>query len=132
MESVVHLDVEVVLRIHIDQIERYGGSHGVRDAGLLASALAVPRAGYAGELLHTTVHEQASAYLYHLVRNHPFVDGNKRTGTAAALIFLYLNGFEVLASNEAVVELTLGVAEGQTPKSDIAVFLRKHSRLLDA
>lgn len=128
----MHLDAADVLRIHADQIERYGGAEGVRDAGLLESALGMPRATFGGEPLHATVHEQAAAYLFHLVRNHPFVDGNKRTGTAAAFVFLYLAGLEVVASSGQVVELTVGVAEGPTSKSDVATFLRAHSRPLGA
>lgn len=84
------LDIHDVLRIHEDQIERYGGSAGLRDPGLLASAVETPRSTFDGKLLHDDLFEIAAAYLFHIVNNHPFVDGNKRTGTAAALIFLDL------------------------------------------
>ena len=74
------------LAIHIDQLSRYGGSTGIRDSGLLESALAMPEQTMFGEYLRRDVFEMASAYLYHLVQNHPFVDGNKRVGTVVALV----------------------------------------------
>src|SRR5205807_4774635 len=76
------LVLEEVLRIHAHQIEQYGGSFGVRDAGLLLSAVAAPQASFAGGFLHGTPFEMAAAYLFHLARNHPFLDGNKRTALA--------------------------------------------------
>lgn len=78
-----YLTTEDVLEIHADQIERYGGSGGIRDRGLLEAAVAMPQASFDGQLLHGDLFEMAAAYLYHLVQNHPFVDGNKRAGTAA-------------------------------------------------
>lgn len=82
------LRIEDVLGIHEDQIERYGGASGLRDAGLLSSAVETARATFDGELLHTDVFAVAAAYMFHIVQNHPFTDGNKRTGAAAALVFL--------------------------------------------
>ena len=81
-----------VIRIHVDQIERYGGLAGIRDLGLLQSALAMPGASYGGEWLHRDLFEMAAAYAFHLSQNHPFVDGNKRTALASALVFLEPNG----------------------------------------
>ena len=86
------LELEDVVAIHADQIERYGGSAGIRDLGLLDAAVAMPRSSFGGQCLHTDVYEMAAAYLYHIVCNHPFVDGNKRARTAAALVFLELQG----------------------------------------
>jgi death-on-curing protein len=122
------LTLEDILRIHRDQIERYGGGLGVRDQGLLESAIAMPQAGMGGRYYHTDLHEMGAAYLYHLTKNHPFIDGNKRVGTAAALVFLDLNGVPVEATDEEIADLTLGVAEGKIAKSTIAEFFRKHSR----
>ena len=85
------LSVEDVLLLHADQVNLYGGDHGVRDPGLLESAVAQARASFGGEYLHTDILEMAAAYLYHIVQSHPFVDGNKRTGLIAALAFLDLN-----------------------------------------
>jgi death-on-curing protein len=122
------ISLQDVLRIHKDQVERYGGSPGVRDMGLLESALAMPQAGFRGEYFHTDIFEMAAACLFHIVKNHPFVDGNKRGGAATALVFLELNGRDVDASNEALVQITLAVAEGKAAKSAVAEFFRKHAR----
>lgn len=89
------LSFEEVLQIHEDQIRRYGGSLGVRDEGLLRSALAQPEAQFGGEYLHPSIAAMAAAYLFHLVQNHPFIDGNKRIGAACAAVFLELNGLQI-------------------------------------
>jgi death-on-curing protein len=81
----------MVLSIHARQIERFGGTPGVRDEGLLESALAQPKATFGGQFLHPTISEQAAAYLYHIAMNHPFIDGNKRTAFAVTDTFLRLN-----------------------------------------
>ena len=104
------LDLDRALRTHRSLIAEYGGSDGVRDVGLLQSALAMPQASFGGEYLHKDLFEMAAAYLYHIVRNHPFVDGNKRTGAATAIIFLALNGIELRADEDGLVALTLAVA----------------------
>jgi len=121
------LDLDHVLRIHRSLIEHYGGSAGVRDVGLLQSALAMSQASFAGELLHEDVFEMAAAYLYHLVQNHPFVDGNKRTGAASAIIFLALNDVQVAADEDGLVEITLAVARGDSGKPQVAAFFREKS-----
>lgn len=119
------LSIDDVVRIHQDQIERYGGAPELRDAGLLASAVEVAQASVAGSWLHTDLFEMASAYLFHIVQNHPFLDGNKRTGTAAALVFLDINGVEIEASDDELYELVMNVASGGATKSAIADFLRR-------
>jgi death-on-curing protein len=122
------LNLEDILRIHRDQVERYGGGLGVRDQGLLESAIAMPQASFGGQHLHTDLFEMGAAYLYHLTMNHPFIDGNKRVGTVAALLFLELNGITIQATNDELFDMVLGVAEGKIPKSAVAEFFRKHSR----
>ena len=122
------LDVEDVLQIHADQLERYGGPSGVRDLGLLESAVSMPRASYAGEFLHGDLFAMAAAYLFHITRNHPFLDGNKRTGAASALVLLDLHGIEMTASDDALYDLVIGVATGTVSKATAAHFLRVHSR----
>jgi death-on-curing protein len=82
------LQFDEVVAIHRDQISRYGGSTVVRDWGLLRSALAMPEATFAGRHLQTDLSEMAAAYLFHIVSNHPFIDGNKRVGVVAADVFL--------------------------------------------
>lgn len=121
------LRVDEILRIHQDQIERYGGDASIRDAGLLMSATAMPQASFGGELLHRDLFEMAAAYLFHIVQNHPFVDGNKRTGTVAALVFLAMNEVETEADEDELVEFVLAVAQGEADKPRIAEFLRQHA-----
>jgi death-on-curing protein len=123
------LALDEIVAIHRDQIERYGGSPGVRDWGLLQSALAMPAATYGGHFLHVDLCEMAAAYLFHIVRNHPFVDGNKRVGAVAAYVFLMLNDTRLTADNDAYADLVLSVACGNTSKSAVAEFFRKHTTL---
>jgi death-on-curing protein len=125
---VLFLTLDEALAIHAHQIARYGGALGVRDQGLLESALAMPAATFAGEYLHPSLPEQAAAYLFHLVKNHPFVDGNKRVGLACSLVFLRLNGIRVRATDDDLVDIVKGVAEGRRSKADVAVFLRERSK----
>ena len=122
------LTLDEALAIHAHQITRYGGALGVRDKGLLESALGMPAATFAGEYLHPSPAEQGAAYLFHVVKNHPFVDGNKRVGLACCLAFLRLNGVRVHATDDQLVDLVVGVAEGRRSKADVAVFLREHSK----
>lgn len=121
--STVFLTLDQILRVHAHQIATYGGSPGIRDVGLLKSALAMPEAVAFGEDLHPTLHEKAAAYLFHLTKNHPFVDGNKRVGLAACLAFLALNGVWVQATEDELVALVLETVSGERSKADVAVFL---------
>ncbi|MFN7430988.1 MAG: type II toxin-antitoxin system death-on-curing family toxin [bacterium] len=121
------LRIEDALRIHQDQIELYGGSPDLRDPGLLISAVETPRATFGGQFLHGDLFEMAAAYLFHIVQNHPFVDGNKRTGAVAALVFLEFNGIETEIDDDALVDHVLAVAQGQIAKPEVAAFLRKHA-----
>jgi death-on-curing protein len=125
---VLFLTLDEALAIHAHQIARYGGALGIRDQGLLESALAMPAATFGGEHLHPSLPEQAAAYLFHLVKNHPFVDGNKRVGLACSLVFLRLNGIRVRASDDDLVDIVMGVAEGRRSKADVAVFLRERAK----
>ena len=89
------LTLAEVLEIHKSQIELHGGSHGLRDLGLLESAVAIPQASFGGRYLHDSIFQMAAAYAFHIAENQPFLDGNKRTALASALVFLELNGVEV-------------------------------------
>ena len=120
----VFLSLDHVLRTHRSLIETYGGEEGLRDAGLLQSAIAMPMATYGGEFLHADMYEMAAAYLFHITQNHPFLDGNKRTGAACAVIFLAMNGVEIDADEDALVDITLRVATGKAGKPEIAAFFR--------
>jgi death-on-curing protein len=119
--------LDEVLALHAGSVTAFGGEPGVRDLGLLESALAMPQASFGGQDLHETLHEKAAAYLYHIVKNHPFVDGNKRAGFLVTALFLELNGERVQADEDDLYALTLGVANGERSKADVAVFLAGHS-----
>ena len=119
------LTLDDVLELHELQVDRYGGLHGVRDQGLIESAIAQPEATFAGEYLHGDLFEMAAAYLFHLVRNHGFLDGNKRTGLLTALVFLDINGVSVDQASPDLYDLTVAVAEGRTDKDEAAAVLRR-------
>lgn len=121
------LSYDDVVAIHQDQTARYGGSPGIRDLGLLQSALAQPRVTFEGQFLHANLFEMASAYLFHLVKNHPFMDANKRTGAVAALVFLELNGVEIESSEAEFEELVLEAAQGRREKPSISQFFKEHA-----
>ena len=127
MNGVTFLTVGDVKVIHDEPLKAWGGLDGVRDEGLLASALAQPQMSFGGQYVHETIWDMASAYLYHIVRNHPFLDGNKRTGFVSALVFLELNGI-VMPSEEEVgcygVVMVLDVANGLASKKNVATLFR--------
>lgn len=126
------LSVEEVLELHTESLRRYGGTPGIRDQGLFESALGQPCASFGGEFLHTTLFEMAAAYLFHITQNHPFIDGNKRTGFACAVSFLYLNGYVLEASEESTYAMVIEVATGALDKPGIAAFLAQHCATLKA
>jgi death on curing protein len=125
---VIFLSLDDILESHQNQIDTYGGGQGIRDIGLLESAIAQPEACFGGQFLHADVFEMAAAYLYHLVMNHPFVDENKRVGLEAALIFLEVNDQSLNASDEELVDLVLKTTMGQVGKPEIAEFFRTQCR----
>ncbi len=124
----VFLDLHEVIEIHRDQVARYGGRPGLRDMALLQAAVAVPQASFGGRYLHADLFEMAAAYLFHITQDHPFVDGNKRVGAVAALVFLALNGVEVRITNRALGDIVLAVAQGKVGKAALAECLRNPSR----
>ena len=121
------LTFDEVLSLHAEQIRVFGGSSGIRDVGLLESAMGSVEATFDDAFLHETLFSIAAAYLYGICRNHPFVDGNKRTAAAAALTFLEMNGTEVDADEDEFYDLVIGVAEGRVSKAAVTVFLEKHA-----
>ena len=116
-----------VIEIHDYQIEHFGGSDGLRSVEMLKSAIGMPSSTFSGEYLHPTIPEMAAAYLFHLVENHPFLDGNKRVGAMAALVFLDLNGFEFDATDEQFSDLVMRVASGEMLKPEVVLFFQQHS-----
>lgn len=110
----------MVLSIHARQIERFGGTPGVRDEGLLESALAQPQATFGGQFLHPTISKQAAAYLYHIAMNHPFIDGNKRTAFAVMDTFLRLNGCALNLTDDRAYDLVMRVARGTMTEEELS------------
>jgi len=127
LEPVIFLTLAEVVIIHLDQIERYGGLGGVQNMALLESALAMPEAEFGDEFLHRDLYEMAAAYAFHICQNHPFIDGNKRTALACALVFLELNGISLLDPEEKLYNGMMEVASGKLDKKYFAGILRNLS-----
>lgn len=120
------LTLNQVEAIHERTLQIHGGAAGLRDHGLLDAAVSVPQSTFGGAYLHADIATMAAAYLYHICRNHPFVDGNKRTALASALIFLMLNGYRLVADHDDVERLTFDCAGGVISKDAIANFFKSH------
>jgi len=125
------LTVEEVLDLHEQLVGRFGGGHGLRDLGMLASAVAMPQAGFGDSYLHEDLFEMAAAYLFHIVMNHPFIDGNKRTGAHAAFVFLADNGYAVTLSQDEKYDLVIGVCEGTVTKKALAAAFRENAEAFE-
>ena len=123
-----YLGVKEVLRIHQQVIREFGGSHGVRDLGLLESAVARPKAGFGDYEAYPTVVEKAAVLLHSIAKNHAFVDGNKRTALTSARTFLKRNGFLIRSDHPALLSFTLDVAEGRIDEPAMAAWLSDHTR----
>ena len=121
------LTLAEIAEIHEYQIGYFGGSDGLRSQDMLESAAGMPSSSFGGNYLHPTVPDMAAAYLFHLVENHPFVDGNKRVGTMSALVFLELNGYDFDASDDELTGVVLQVASGKMQKDTLSRFFRLHS-----
>jgi death-on-curing protein len=119
MKETEFLTLAEVTEIHADQIKRYGGKGGTRDINLLSSAVAMPYASFSGYFLHKDIYEMAAAYAFHICRNHPFIDGNKRTALSAALVFLEMNGIGVLDPEGKLYEATMDIASGKIKKEEL-------------
>lgn len=131
MAAIVYLSVDQARRLHTDQIGHYGGDAGLRDRGLLESALARPAATFGGEDLYPDVPAKAAALMHSLVLNHPFVDGNKRVGAQAAIVFVSVNGWEFLATPDELVDVTLQLAAGQVAVEALTIWFRHRLRAVE-
>lgn len=128
MPSIIYLTLEQVLLVHEDQIARYGGSSGLRDLALIESALFRPQSSFSGEDFYKTIFDKAAALMHSIILNHAFVDGNKRTGTAAMLVFLELNGYRLYASQSVLVKAAVRVESKEWDIEQISSWIRKNSR----
>ena len=120
-----HLTVEIVREIHAMAIARFGGSDGLREPALLESAVAAPQASFGGQSPYRDIAEVAAVYLFYLCKNHPFVDGNKRTALGACIVFLRLNGIEPKSDGPEWEELTLAVAASRLDRQQTTKRQRK-------
>lgn len=127
MTEPLFLTFDEVLSLHAEQIRLFGGASGIRDVALLQSALGSAEATFEGSFLHETIFAMAAAYLYGICRNHPFLDGNKRSAVAASLTFLALNGVEIDAEENAFYAVVIGIAEGRVRKEAVTDFLEEHA-----
>ncbi len=125
MKEIIFLTLAEVIEIHSDQIRHYGGGTGIRDINLLSSAVAMPCATFSKDFLHHDIFEMAAAYAFHVSQNHPFVDGNKRTALASALVFLELNGIGFSDPDERLYESMMQIASGNMSKEEFAAILRE-------
>lgn len=128
MVDAIFLTLEEVLIIHEDQIDRYGGSSGIRDVKLLESAVYRPQAVFGGVDLYILVVDKAAALIHSLLLNHPFLDGNKRTAMVAGMVFLELNGYSLVISQKILVEIALSISSKQMSLEEISTWLKKHSQ----
>jgi len=124
-EDCFHLTVEIVGEIHAEAIKKFGGSYGVREMALLESAVAAPQASFGGKSPYKDIPEVAAAYLFYLCKNHPFIDGNKRTALGACIVFLRLNGIQPKADAPDWEDLTLAIAAGTLDRDEATNRLRK-------
>ncbi len=123
-DEIEFLTFEEILEIHAAQLERFGGSAGIRDEGAIRSAIAQPSSTFAGEHLHGDLFAMAAAYAFHLAESQAFVDGNKRTGLDAALTFLRLNGIRVPDPEGALFDAMIDLATHDLDKPGLARLLR--------
>lgn len=124
MKHVTFLTLVEVIDIHADQISRYGGAEGLRDINLLSSAIAMPYSSFSRKFLHTTLIDMAAAYAFHISQNHPFIDGNKRTALASALLFLELNGITISDPSAKLYGAMISLASGKLEKAALARLLK--------
>jgi len=120
-----HLTVEIVREIHAESIAQFGGSEGVRDLALLESAVAAPQAILGGNSPYKDIIELSAAYLFYLCRNHPFIDGNKRTALGSCIVFLRLNGIDPQPDSPDWEQLTLDVAASKIDRDTTTTRLRQ-------
>lgn len=121
----IYLSFEQIIELHDALIDKFGGLHGIRERGLLESALAAPMMAVFGEVLHKTIYNKAAAYLFYIARNHAFLDGNKRTAAAVALLFLRVNGKSPKYDVDNFLEFVVSVAAGQSDLDTISNYFEK-------
>lgn len=128
----LYLAVDQVLRVHERQVERFGGSAGVRDRGALEAAVARPQATFGGDDLYPDPAAKAAALMQSLIAGHPFVDGNKRTAAMSAELFLLFNGFELVTDEDDFEDVTMAAARGELGAEELAIWFRQRSEPIES
>jgi len=126
--NTLHLTLDEVIAIHDEMIDEYGGSHGIRDIGLVQSAISRPQASFGGEDLYPGIFDKAAALFHSLMLNHAFVDGNKRTTISATARFLYKNGYELRPTEREFVNFPMQVENKHLDLQVITTWLKKNSK----
>lgn len=126
--SVLYLSVEQIVAIHDILIQKFGGSLGLRDRGLLESASMQPMQSFGGEDLFPTLFDKAAAYAFFISENQPFIDGNKRTAASTAATFLDINGYEIDCPQGQIYEVMMQLANKKISREDLVEWFRQHSR----
>ncbi|MGA9521179.1 MAG: type II toxin-antitoxin system death-on-curing family toxin [Myxococcaceae bacterium] len=124
MKEPEFLNVDDVMQLHARSLELFGGIEGIRDLGLLESAVAAPQASFGGELVYRDLFEMAAAYAFHIAQNQPFLDGNKRSGLGAALAFIWLNGIDIEDPEQRLYDAMIALAERRMDKAGLAKLFR--------
>lgn len=128
MTGPLFLTLAEVLEIHREQLDSHGGRGGVRDIGLLESAVAMPQSGFCGEYHHRSLFDMAAAYAFHIAENQPFIDGNKRVGLASALVFLDINGVDINDPEDRLYDAMMALGSKKMGKPRLAELLESLSR----
>jgi death on curing protein len=127
MNNIKFLSLAEILLIHKYVLELYGGIDGIRDLSLLSSAVAMPESSFEGKYLHENIFQMSSAYAFHICQNHPFLDGNKRTALASALVFLDLNGYDINDKNNVLYHAIMEIASSKKDKKYLTDILKELS-----
>lgn len=128
MAKTLFLTFEQAITIHDDQIERYGGKHGIARIELLESAIMRPQTTFGGQQLYPSLFDKAAALMHSLIMNHAFIDGNKRTASVSAITFLELNGYRLEVGQKDLIDATLEVRRKKLDIKKLSAWLKKHSR----
>lgn len=125
--QIYFLTTSQVIFIHDQMVKRFGGSHGIRDPGLIESAVARPQASFGGKYLYTSIFDKAAALLQSLLKNHPFIDGNKRTALTSSGLFLWKNEYRLVNNHKEEVIFAIKVDNGNLTIEQISKWLKEHS-----
>ena len=128
MKKTSYISLDIVLAIHDDMIEKYGGSYGIRDLGLIQSAIARPQSSFQGEDLYINIFDKAAALFHSIIFNHAFIDGNKRTAMVSTARFLSINGYTFDVDDKEFVNFPLRVTNNHLSIDEISKWLQRHSK----